>query len=221
MTTSVSEIDNDILKYQRLLASSPRSDPRRPYVLMRLARRHNDRFSFLDQKGDIDKSVTYATEAVLLPSQIVVLAFFSLANILLSRGSIFEKPEDIKFSVKYFRLLQINCHTLEACNIKHWQVTEPMIQALAHHSVLKPSNMIQDIKEMAALTHGLLSSDVSKSDLIRIINTFYEAVTNTFHLDDAKLPLEKVVQVLREVEMILPPSPGSDSGFDCKSQYYV
>ncbi|KAF8259972.1 CHAT domain-containing protein [Lactarius quietus] len=89
-----------------------------------------------------------------------------------------------------------------------------MILALAHHSMLESSDVIQDIKEMAALIHGLLSSDVSTSGLICVIDAFYTAVARTFYLDDAKLPPEKVVQVLREVEMILPHSPGSHSEFD-------
>ncbi|KAF8268862.1 CHAT domain-containing protein [Lactarius quietus] len=218
MATSLaaSEINKGILEYQRLLASSHRSDPLRPIILLRLATRRKERFLFSHQKGDLDKSITYLTEAILLTSQIVVRlqAFVFLASALLLRFSFCEQPEDINSSVKYFRFLRINYHALGPFNIPHCQFTQLMIRALARHLMLESSDMIQDIKEMAALTHGLLSSDVSTSDLIPVIDIFYEAVTNTFHLDEAKLPPEKVAQVLREVEMILPQSPGSHSEFD-------
>lgn len=55
--------------------------------------------------------------------------------------------------------------------------------------------------------------------LIHDIGTFSVAVTDTFYLDDANLPPKTVIQVLREVEMVLPDS--HISVFKCKSQFCV
>ncbi|KAH9173126.1 hypothetical protein EDB89DRAFT_2242504, partial [Lactarius sanguifluus] len=63
------QADGKILEYHRLLTFSPRSDPRRPTLLRELAALRNNRFALSDQKGDLDKSITHLTEAILLPFQ--------------------------------------------------------------------------------------------------------------------------------------------------------
>jgi hypothetical protein len=71
-------------------------------------------------------------------------------------------------------------------------------------------DMTQDMEEMASLTHELLSSDVLTSDLIPALEAFSAVVAS--YLDEAKPLPEKVVQVLREVEMFkLPNSEVPDS----------
>ncbi|KAI9436258.1 CHAT domain-containing protein [Lactarius indigo] len=215
--STLPQVDKEIFEYHRLLKLSPRSDPRRPTLLRQLAALRNNRFVLSDQKGDLDKSIVHLTEAILLPfqpSQDVVHMFFQLASVLLSRFSFYERPKDIKSSVKYFRLLRTNFRPLEAFDIPHNQLTLRLVRALPFHSASGPGDTIQNIEEMATLTHELLSSDIPMNDLIHAIKAFSAAVTNTFHLDDAKaakLPPEKVTRVLREVESILPDSHTSHS----------
>jgi CHAT domain-containing protein/tetratricopeptide (TPR) repeat protein len=206
------QVDNDILKYQCLLASSPRSDPDRPAHLLHLAVLRTKRHSWSHQKGDLDKAITHLTEAVLLPfqpSRAVVHMFFQLATVLLLRFQHqgYEQPEDVKFSLKYLRYLRINFHPLEAFDISHDQLTLHLVQALARNLISGSDDMMQDLEEIAAFSHELLSSDVSMSDLISPISNFSAAVVmTTFDLEDAKLPPEQVIQVMREAEMIIPDS---------------
>ena len=148
----------------------------------------------------------------------MVDAFLSLTNVLFSHFFFYKQNEDIKFLVKYFCFIQTNLHIIEASKVPHYQFASHMIEVLAANLRSGSGNMIQDMEEMSALSHKLLSSDVSMTNLMSIhdIGTFSVAVTKTFYLDDANLPPEKVIQVLREVEMVLPDS--HISVFRCKSQ---
>jgi tetratricopeptide (TPR) repeat protein len=161
------------------------------------------------QKRDLDKSVTHLTEAVLLqfqPSRDVVYTLFLLASALSSRFMLHYQPDDIKSSVKYFRFLRTNFHPLEAqaFDIPHGQLTSRLVRALAYSLLSGSDDVIQDMEEMVALTHELLCSDISTSDLINVVIPFSDAVAETLRLDDANQPLDQVIQVLREAMVLSP-----------------
>ena len=82
-----------------------------------------------------------------------------------------------------------------------------VVHALSADLTSGSLEVIQDIEEITALSHELLSSDISTSDLIGAIMAFSTAAIYTFRLEDTKLPSEKV---LREVEMIIPESDVSE-----------
>jgi len=136
--------------------------------------------------------------------------FFQLASGLGLRFLLYKQPEDVKSSVKYFRLLRTHFHSLEVSDIPHGHLTSRLVRALAENLISGSWDMImiQDIEEMAALSHELLSSDVSttRRDLIDAIKAFSVAVTYTFRLEDPELPPEQVIQVLQKAEMIIPDS---------------
>jgi hypothetical protein len=156
---------------------------------------------------------------VLLPSQQIeekIHVFFLLASLLLSRFSRYGRPEDIKCSLQYFRFLRINFHPLQAFNtsIPLGQFLSRLVGVLAYNLMsgagYMMQDMTQDMEEMASITHELLSSDVLTSDLIPALEAFSAAVAS--YLDDAKPLPEKVVQVLREVEIFkLPDAEVPDS----------
>ncbi|KAH9173127.1 hypothetical protein EDB89DRAFT_808253 [Lactarius sanguifluus] len=101
----------------------------------------------------------------------------------------------------------MNFHPLEAFDIPRGQLTLRLVRALPYHLTSGPGDTTQDIEEMAALIHELLSSDVPMNDLVYAIKAFSAAATDTFYLDDEKaekLPPEQVIRVLREVDTILP-----------------
>jgi tetratricopeptide (TPR) repeat protein len=183
---------------------------------MRLVALRTTRNALSPQKGDLDKSIAHLTEAVFLPfqpSRTVVHMFFQLAIVLLSRFKGFKQPEDVKSSLKYFRFLQINFHPLEAFDIPHDRLTSHLVQALAFnlsHLILGFGDEMQDLEVMAALSHGLLSSssDISMSDLFSAIIAFSTAAGMIAYqqAEHTKLPLEQVIQVLREAERIVPNS---------------
>ena len=162
-------------------------------------------------KDDLDKSITHFTEVLLLTSQSshnVVHLLFELAYFLYFRFIRHKQPEDVKSSVEYFRFLRVNFHPLqlEASDIPHSQVTSGLVRAMSEKLMLESwdNAMIQDLEEMATLTHELLSSDISTSDKANPISTFCNAVYDKFTLENAKLPSEQVIQVLRKAETILP-----------------
>ncbi len=70
----------------------------------------------------------------------------------------------------------------------------------------RPDDMIQVMEEMAALTHELLCSGVSTSDLIFPIMPFSGPISKTLHLYDTIEPPERVIQVLREAMVLIPDS---------------
>ena len=86
LLVTLPQVEEDILEYHRLLASSPRSDPCRSARLRRLAGLRAKLNALSRQKGNLDKSITHLAEAVLLPfqpSRDVVHMFFQLASGLL------------------------------------------------------------------------------------------------------------------------------------------
>jgi hypothetical protein len=127
----------------RLLESLPRSDPNGPALLIQLAALRSQRHELSNQKSDLDKAITHLTEAILLPpTQDLVFAFFHLAGLLSSRFSSYEQPGDLKSSIKYFRFLRVNFHSLDAFNIPKTSGDLPthLFNALAYNLVLTPGD---------------------------------------------------------------------------------
>ena len=120
-------------------------------------------------------------------------------------------------SVKYFRYLRMNVHPLEAFDIPHYQFTSLMIRSLADHLELGSTrDMIQGMEEMATLSHELLHSGVSTSDLLHAIMPFTAAVIHTHHPDGANnQPPERIIQVLREATARIPDSQVSYALASC------
>ena len=211
LLVTLSEVEKKISETHTFLASSHRFDPNRPTHLIRLAELRTWRNSLSPNKDDLDKSIIHIAEVILLQFQSsydVVNLLFQLANGFYSRSINYKQPEDVKYSVEYFRFLRVNFHPLqlEASDIPRGQLTLCLVQAMAHHLELEPwdNAMIQDLEEMATLTHELLSSDSSTRDLVDPIKIFCSAVNHKFTLEDIKLPSEQVIQVLRKAETIIP-----------------
>ncbi|KAF8263873.1 CHAT domain-containing protein [Lactarius quietus] len=207
------QVETEISKYHRLLASSPRSDPHRPILLLQLAGLRTMRRELSHQKDDHDKAVTHFTEAILLPFQQggdVVNWFFQLASILSSRFWVYKQPEDIKSSLKYFRFLRNNFHsrTLEASDIPHYLHTSRHVRALAHNLTLGFGDVEQDMEELATLSHELLTSDSSggsRVELRKAIAAFTFAAATTLAKDGStQQPSDCVLQALREATIIIP-----------------
>ena len=231
LSDTLPEIEKMISKSHSLLASSHRFDSHRPAHLLRLGGLRTIRYSWSQNKDDLDKSIAHLTEAVFLPFQSshnVVHILFQLANVLHSRSLVYKQPEDVKSSVKYFHWLRVNFHPLqlEASDIPRGQLTLHLVQAMAHKLNLMPLEsrdniMIQDLEEMAALTHELLSSDISTSDLVDPIITFCGAVSHKFSLSDVKPPPEQFIHVMREAETIIPHSDVSYALALCLTQRFL
>ncbi|KAI9435225.1 hypothetical protein BJY52DRAFT_1230918 [Lactarius psammicola] len=146
------------------------------------------RDKLLPQKGDLNKSITHLTEAVLLsfqPSQNIVYTFFQLASILLSHYVGYKQPEDIK------------------------SLTSRLVRALAVNLVLGSGDtMIQDMEEMVALFPEVLASDVSTPESLDTISAVADAVNEIemSHRKHTQRVTERVVKILWEATVLNPDS---------------
>ena len=135
------QVDEYILKYDRLLALTPQSDSDRPSLLLLLVKLRNQRAVWSNQKRDWDKSITHLTESILLAfqpsSKDTVKMFYNLATSLYSRFSLYRQPEDIRSSLQYLRFLRINFHPLEAIGIRNGEELIPaLVFALSQNLAL-------------------------------------------------------------------------------------
>ena len=157
------------------------------------------------QKTDLDKAITHSTEAVLLPPTYdTVLAFYHLALLLLSRYTEYNQPDDIKYSVKYFRFLRNNFHSLEAFNVPYTSGDLPskLLCALAHNSLLTPGDMERDFEEIVALIPEFVTADALTIDQKEALYVFHEVLTQfvktMFLREDTQKVANRAIQVLRE-----------------------
>jgi tetratricopeptide (TPR) repeat protein len=168
-----------------------------------------------NQKSDLDKVITHVTEAILLPpTHDLVSSFFQLTTFLFARFLFYQQPDDLESSIKYFRFLLVNFHSLEAFGIPHTSgdLSSNLFRALAHNLVLTPDNMAQDLEEMVALIPEFITADIStyppKDPPKDAIYAFIKAVTGTemFHRKDTQLVADRAIQVLREATVLNPDS---------------
>ena len=200
-----------ILRIYGRLKSSPRSDPKRRIYLNKLAALRTQREEFSNQKSDLDKAITYSTEALLLsPTHDTVLAFFHLALLLLSRYTDYNQPDDIKYSVKYLRFLRNNFHSLEAFDVPHTSGDIPsrLLCALAHNLLLTPGDIERDFEEMVALIPEFVTADALTISQKRALNDFCKVLTRfvkaMFHREDTQKAANRAIQVLREATVLNP-----------------
>jgi tetratricopeptide (TPR) repeat protein len=209
LLVTLPELVGEILRHHRLLKSLPRSDPNRPTLLCRSAVLRSQRKGLSNQKSDLDEAIAYLTEAILLPpTQDLVFAFFHLATLLHSRFSFYRQPDDLKFSVKCFRFLRVNFHSLEAFDIPHTSgdLQTQLFHALAFNLELTPGDMVQDLEEMVALIPEFITAGILTYPPKNAIKSFSVAVTKTdmFRREDTQLVANRAIQVLREATVLNP-----------------
>jgi hypothetical protein len=209
LSATLPELDGKILRYHRILESSPRSDPNRPTLLFNLTGLRSQRRVLSNEKSDLDKAITHLTETVLLPpTQHIVDALFHLAGLLRSRFSFYRQPDDLKSSIKYFRFLRVNFHSLEAFDIPHDSGGLPtqLFNALAYNLELTPGDMVQDLEEMLALIPEFITGDILTYHRKSAVEVFSDVITATemFCRKDTQLVANRAIQVLREATVLNP-----------------
>ena len=138
------------------------------------------------------------------------MAFFHLANLLLSRYTDHNQPESIKYSVKYFRFLRNNFHSLEAFDIPHTSGDLPsgLLCALAHNLLLTPGDIERDFEEMVALIPEFVTADALTISQKRALNVFCEVlirfVKAMFRQEDTQKVANRAIHVLREATVLNP-----------------
>ncbi|KAN0141044.1 hypothetical protein V8E53_000800 [Lactarius tabidus] len=179
----VTEIGTKMMLCQILRESTPRSDPRYSTLLYLFARLQIERIEFSKEKSDHDKAITLYTEAVLVSqTKDIVKVFFDLAFYLLQRSIIYRQLDDLKSSVKYFRFLRINFHSLEAFGIllTSGDLSSPLFWALAYKLGSTPGDMAQDLEEMIALIPKFITADILTVPQKHAVEAFARALGKTY-----------------------------------------
>ena len=161
------------------------------------------------EKSDLDEAITQLTEAVHLPCQLseeVAVMIFELASAHLSRFPLSRQPDDIKTSVKYFRFLRINSHSLEVFDIPHHEISSHLFHALAHNLDLVPGDIVQDLEEMVALMPDFITTDFLTTQQMHATAAFADAIADTDILrrKDTQRVLDRVIEALRDVTVLNP-----------------
>ena len=208
---TIPEIEERITEYLQLFHSLPRSHPDRPTLLRYLAGARSQRFGPLRQKSDLDKAITHLTEAVLLSSaQRIVFPLFHLAALLHSRYTYYKRRDDLKSSIKYFRFLRTNFHSLEAFDIPHasGDLSTHLFTALAHNLVLTRGEMVQDLGEMVPLIPEIIIANTltyHQKNAIKAFNTAVIALSaEIFRRKDTQPIADRAIQLLREATVLNP-----------------
>ncbi|KAI0245549.1 CHAT domain-containing protein [Lactifluus subvellereus] len=213
-STKLGEVDSHIATLQLWLSSSPYSRQERHMNLMSLSIERLKRYNLLEQPEDIDKAILHLTEAVLLPlpplpdsgvCTYVVFCFFQLARSLLARFHVTRQPEDLEYSIEYFRHFYHSDLRLDLIGVPRSQIIIELIEALGTHVELEVDSAAATriIEEMVALCRELLISDILGDDLVDAIvilkDSFYTAV--------GSVPVDAIDQVVEYIREAIPRCP--------------
>jgi CHAT domain-containing protein len=145
----------------------------------------SDRYKLSNQRDDLDKSILYLTESLLLSplswlahGPMIVEVLYHLALSLLTRSRLSKEPEDSIHAATYFRHLQ-NPAQAPLVFLRP-SVTASLVETLALQIELKAAGGIVErtLEEMAVLTHGLLTSNPSSDNTTSASTCFGKAVSS-------------------------------------------
>src|SRR6266702_4772198 len=201
-TGSIREIDSAITQSQHLLSELPQSHPLVPDCGYILAKARFDRYALSNQEDDLDKAILHLTESILLPSRSwlkdgrkIFRALVFLAFALLERSKVSEKPEDAIYAAKYLRHIRDQLH--QALGFLHLQATMLLVDALAIQVESKAGNPVQNIGEIAALCHELLTSDAPKDVTTQSARLISRLVVYDIDLWDPDQPWDQIIEYLQ------------------------
>lgn len=212
---SITDIDSYLAIAQGSLSFYPRSDHQRIIWVHILAMARYSRYKRSQQKEDLDQSIVFCTEAILLPPISragrflnIIQLLFRLALALLDRSEALEQPEDVKSSIEYLQYLRRL--PLDSFNVPRDDVTTSLIQALALaarvHWESEASHRARNIQEMVALYRELLTSSISAAFPDYAFNFLDQAVNTRY---DGGWPiqlLDDVIDCLRDAVKMCPPN---------------
>ncbi|KAH9976512.1 CHAT domain-containing protein [Russula compacta] len=205
--SSLLGIDNSTSRLQYLLLTTPRDLLHRSTALSTLAKARLKRYEFSNENEDLDMSISYSTEAILLPFAPplelvpnVRTAFVYLAVAFFLRSRKLKRPSDINYTIKYLRYLRDQ--SLETSGITRSDITTYLIRALTIHVQLESVDPMRDIDEMANLCLDLLAVGISEEHLIDAVNAFVNSM-RVIPLTYGQ-PSDEVIKFLLEAKIRLP-----------------
>ena len=189
-----------IAQLRHILSILPLSDPCRPGIVLTLAWKRFYRHTLSNQREDLDKAIIHFTESILLSplswlqrGSIFLDALFPLASALFLRSKVSKQPEDAICATKFLSHLRDQPH--EISSIPRYQTTAFLVGALALQVELEAGNAMQNIRDMAVLSHELLEiPDVDTTHLIDLIHT---VVLSKIFPGVPDQPLDEVIEFSR------------------------
>ncbi len=204
------EFDDIASLIQGLLLLLPRSHPTRHTALYLLGHGRLQCYVLSGQNEDLDQSILYLTEAILLPFRAsgefgvnIVQSFIALSSALLQRSMKSKKPDDANFAIQCLRYL--HGQPLDNLSIPRDEVTTSLIETLAVRAALGYSDGMQDIKDMIVLCNELFTLDISEQFALRTSSALLNAI-GVCTRNDRPL-LDQCIEPLREASMRWPNSP--------------
>ena len=202
--------DNVISSYPNTLLSLPRSDPRRPLCIQRLALARFGRFYYSSRDlEDLEQSILGLAEAVFLPDTYIlnVAQILSIIAFAISfRAEESRQPGDVKSCIMYLRYLRGQVGHQPSTDFP-FPIAEALVRALAIQMELGLGDVHQDIEEMAVLCDEVLNSDTSMTSSTGTILIMKFVKCADDHLRDQhgwQIPSNKVIGCLRNATMRLP-----------------
>jgi hypothetical protein len=125
-----------------------------------------------------------------------------LATALMRRSELFQQPQDTIFAAKYLRYLLKQ--PLHAHGVQRHLLVTMLVDALDVQLKLEAGNVMENIGEMSALCHELLTSDLSDVVTTRPIILLTVAVASKVRPWVPDLPLIQIIECLRLAKMRKP-----------------
>ena len=161
---------------------------------------------------DLNKSVVYLTESILLPAlswlphgPTILHALFLLANSLFLRSKLSQRPGDAITATEFLFHLRDQPH--EIPTISHHRVTDLLVQTLALQVELEVGNVMRNIREIAILSRELLTVETSDIDTTRLIDFIWQVMRTKIHLGIPDQPLDELIECLRAATKRRPDLP--------------
>jgi CHAT domain-containing protein len=159
-------------------------------------------YNLSSQREDLDLAIVHLTHLILLPplswlqhGPIILDALFFLASALFERSKESKQTEDAIYATKY--LFHLRDQLQESPRISCRKVTEFLIVTLAFQVEFDAGNVMQNIREMAILSHELFTLDTSDIDATYLIIIIYAVVKSEIRPGDPDQPLDELIKFLR------------------------
>ena len=174
------------------------------------------RYTLSRKLEDIDKAILHLTEAVLLPlpplvdsnlCKFVLSCFFQLARSLFTRFHRTSQPEDLKYSVDYFRHLYHSDLVLDPVGVPRRKIIIAFVKALGTRVELEvcSATVTQTFGEMVAVcSELLLISNISRDDLVDSIFILMDSFPTALDSDHLEA-IDQFVELIREAIPRCPP----------------
>ena len=188
-------------------------------MLSALGSEQLERFKLSNQREDLDTAIVHYTESILLLTPwclqhipFILDTLLVLAVALGLRSQVTRQPEDAIHATKYLRHLRDLPREIPI--IPRHRVTELLVNTLVLQVELEAGNMMQNIREIAVLSHELLLT-VETSDIVttHLIDFIWAVALSKIYPGVPNQPLDELIECLRVAMKRRPDLPQGRAAF--------